>query len=257
MRARLLILLGVTAAWPACAAAAPVSGPHGTIDHQFTTKLPGKPTGSTFTGTYHAAGDPSGDPPYMRRMTFYPPKGMRYDTTVPERCTASDAELQLRGAAACPEGSRLGGGTGRGKFMDNETELRIDVFNNAGEQVMVTSSPLVATVGRGKFGPGGSITYETPTCFPAVGPGPCPVDSALQLGAAVTLKPYTRTSGGVTRSYLTTPPKCPRSGRWRGPVRFWWADGTGETIVTEQRCRRPAARKPRRRGGPKPRVHRR
>jgi hypothetical protein len=32
----------------------------------------------------------------------------RYDTSVPEQCTADDFELQFRGPAACPEGSRLG-----------------------------------------------------------------------------------------------------------------------------------------------------
>ena len=46
--------------------------------------------------------------PYMRRMTFYPPAGMRHDTSVPEQCTASDFELSMNGPAACPEGSLIG-----------------------------------------------------------------------------------------------------------------------------------------------------
>src|SRR4051794_37836832 len=92
------------------AAAQPVSGPRKTIDWNFTTAQPGAPTGFSFSGVYHAAGDPKGDPPYMRRMVFSPPPGTRMDTTVVPQCTASDLELAVRGPDACP-GSKLGGGT--------------------------------------------------------------------------------------------------------------------------------------------------
>ena len=227
----------IAVAAPAPAAAEPVSGPHQTIDHQYTTTQPGTPTGFHFTGTYHAANDPSGDPPYMRRMTFYPPAGFRYDTTVPARCTASDLELQLRGAAACPEGSKLASGTARGKFMGSETTLEVNQFNNEGGTVMVIRSPLVATVSRGRFGPDGSVTYESPTCYPAL--VTCPTDNALQMGSDVSGPPYVRDG----RAYATTPPKCPKSGAWQSPVRFWWADGSGETVVTKQPCTRPSTKK--------------
>lgn len=68
-------------------------------------------------GCYHAADDPSGNPPYMRRMVFDNPAGLRYDTSVPDHCTASDVELMTRGADACPAGSRLGGGTSTTAFL--------------------------------------------------------------------------------------------------------------------------------------------
>src|SRR3954469_9675461 len=91
-----LVACAVAAAAPALAA--PVSGPHETVDQGWTTTAPGAPSGFSFDGTYHAAGDPDGNPPYMRRMIFYNPPGTRYDTSVPERCTATDAELALRGS---------------------------------------------------------------------------------------------------------------------------------------------------------------
>ena len=224
-------------AWPAAAAAAPVDFAHGTIDQRWTTTKPNAPTGWSFQARYHAAGDKAGDPPYMRGMTFYPPAGTRYDTSVPGRCTASDLELQLRGAAACPEDSRMGGGTTTSKFMGETTTLEIDVFNNTNEMFNLIRSPGQASVSRGRFGPDGSITYESPTCFPnAAG---CPVDNALQTGSSVSAPPYIR----ETRSYLTTPPKCPKSGRWRASVRLWWADGTEDVVVSEYPCDRPAAKK--------------
>ena len=232
-----LLVVASACAWPGSAAAEPVSFPHGTIDHQFTTKQPNAPTGSSFKGFYHAANNPNGDPPYMRKMAFYPPPGMRYDTSVPERCTASDLQLQLERAAACPAGSRLGGGNARGKFMGQETLLEVEVFNNTGEQVMLIHTPMIATVSRGRLAPDGTVEYASPTCYPAL--VTCPADTALQLGSSVSSPPYVRDG----RSYATTPPKCPKAGSWSASVRFWWADGTEDTAVTKQPCTRPAAKK--------------
>jgi hypothetical protein len=234
------LALGVVAACPGAATAEPGSGPHGTIENRLTTTEPGAPTGSHFEGRYHAAGDPEGDPPYLRRMTFYPPAGMRYDRSVPDRCSASDLQLQLEGSGACPPGSRLGGGKAYGKFMGNETELNVETFNNTDEIVMVIRTPIVTTVSRGEFGPDGSITFESPTCYPALPPG-CPVDTALQLGSSVAQEPYTRTVDGEVRAYVTTPPTCPESGYWEQPVRFWWADGSEETMVPRAPCAAPPA----------------
>jgi hypothetical protein len=236
-RGAILALGCVAAALPATAAAEPVTFAHGTIDSRYTTTQPGAPTGFDYTGDYHAAGDPSGDPPYMRRMTSYPPPGYRYDTSVPERCTASDLQLQLEGPSACPEGSRLGRGTARGKFMGEETQLEIDLFNNAGEQVMLVHTPLLMTVSRGKIAPDNSITFASPTCYPAL--VTCPADTALQMGSKVSSPPYVRDG----RAYTSTPAKCPKAGHWQTLVRFWWADGTDDSVVTKQPCTRPAAKK--------------
>ena len=230
------LLVAALLAAPATAVAAPVSGPHEEVDNQLTTTAVDAAAGFHYTGRYHAAGDPEGDPPYMRRMVSYSPPGMRFDTSVPERCTASDLELALRGMAACPPGSRIGGGTADGKFMGSASTLEIDFVNNAGEQIIVARSPLFASVSRGKIHPDGSVEFATPTCFPALQPPGCPVDNALQLGSDITVPPLTRTVDGESRSYLTTPPSCPTTGHWETPIRFWWADGSVDTVVTQQPC---------------------
>src|SRR4051812_39449908 len=110
------MLFVAAGAWPAWSAATPVSGPHETVDQQFTTTQANAPTGFVYNGTYHAAGDPNGNPPYMRKMVTYNPAGQRFDTSVPKRCTASDAELMTQGAAACPAGSKVGAGTASAVF---------------------------------------------------------------------------------------------------------------------------------------------
>jgi hypothetical protein len=261
-----LVLLGA-ATLPVAAAATPVSGPHETIDSRYTTTRPNAPSGFSFSGTYHAAGDPSGYPPYMRKMVFYNRAGARYDTSVPERCSASDVELAAFGAAACPPGSRLGGGTTKTSFMGSSpTSVDVDFFNNSSEQIILARSPLLATVARGRIYRDGSVEFASPTCYPSLQPVGCPVDDVLQLESTINLPAYTRTVGGRTRSWLTMPRTCPASRHWDGPVRLWWADGTVDTVITSAPCtraggrrasvRRRAMHRPRRRGR-RARPHRR
>ena len=225
------------------AAAEPVSWSHGTLDARWTTTQPNTASGSSYDATYHAAGDPSSPPPYMRRMIFYNPHGARYDTAVPDRCTASDAELAVRGADACPPGSRLGGGQAEVAFGGRfPATTHLDLFNNTNEQIIIARSPVVTTVSRGRIHPDGSIEFASPTCWPTVGDAPCPADTVLQVRSSMRVPPYTRTIDGVERSYLTTPPKCPGTGYWEGPVWFSWADGSEETVVSRTACTTPAER---------------
>ena len=238
MRRGLIVLLAL-GAWPATAAAAPVSFTHGTLDSQLTTTKPGTPAGGSYDARYHAAGNPDGDPPYMDRMIFYEPAGMRRDTSVPAQCTASDAELALRGRDACPPGSQIGHGDSTTKFMGEPTDVELDMFNNANEQIILARSPLVTTIARGKIHPDGSIEFASPTCFPAVPGVTCPVDTVLQVRTHMDIPLYRDSAG---RSYLTTPPKCPKVGYWQTRIHFWWADGTEDHVVTKQRCARKPAK---------------
>ena len=234
------LLLVAAGAGASPAGADPVSFEHGTIDHRFTTTQPGAPSGFNFDARYHAAGNPDAHPPYMRRMAFYSAEGLRYDTSVPDRCTASDVELALRGAAACPSGSRLGGGTTETAFMGGSTTtVELEFFNNTNEQIILARSPVLTTVARGKIHADGSVEFASPTCYPSVPGATCPVDNVLQLASSMQVPPYTeRAADGSLRSWLTTPPTCPKSRRWRASVRFWWADGSEDTVAVEYACTR-------------------
>ena len=233
-------LLAAGLVTPVSAGASRVNGPHETIDWRLTATAPGAPTGFTFVGRYHAAGSSQRHPPYMRRVVSYPPPGLRYDSSVPARCSASDLQLALRGPAACPAGSRLGGGTTTTAFLGTfPSTLKIDVFNDTNQQVFVARSPLFATVSRGRIRPDGSTEFASPTCYPST---PlftrCPVDDVLQLASSITVAPYTRLQHGRLRSYLTAPADCPRSGAWRTTVRLWFADGSVDTVRPATRCHR-------------------
>ena len=234
------VLLAVAAG---AAHAEPGSGPRATVDQTFTTSAPSSPTGIGFSGTYHAEGDPDADPPFMERMAYFPPEGMRYDTRVPDACTASDLELQMRGPAACPEGSRLGDGTSKGVFfvpftdgvvLDRYTH-NVYVMNNVKEQIVLVEAEGYAVV-RGRFRRDGSLVFELPTCFPTPPTGECVEDHVLQTATSSFLPEYTRSVGGELRSYATTPPTCPGSGYWETRIRLWWSTGDVDDVVTKQPC---------------------
>lgn len=234
------VALVLVAACSASAAAQPVEGPHETVDWTFSTTQPGAPTGFAFSGTYHAAGDPNGEPPYMRKMVFTPPPGFRYDSSALPQCTASDLELAVRGPDACPAGSRLGGGTTAGiiyepfrhDFVFDHFEHPLDVVNGVNEQILLVHSEGY-TVVRGKVAPDGTQEFVVPSCFP-VPPTGCADDYVLQLKSTSSLAPG---------RYATTPPVCPAAGYWSSTIRFWWSDGSSDSVATKQPCARPRAAK--------------
>jgi hypothetical protein len=237
------VLWALSALLPGVVAAEPVSGPRETVDQGFTTTRPGTATGLSYKGTYHAAGDEKGAPPYLPRMVFVYPRGFRFDTSVPDRCSATDPELEVRGPDACPAGSRLGEGTTEGLFMapithsfvfDHYTH-HLYVVNGANGQIMLIESEGF-TVVRGKFQPDGSQVFNSPTCFPSPPAGGCPDNYILQLGSTTSIAPYTKTVGGAVRSYATTPSKCPRRGYWGTTVEFSWSDGSTDSVVSKQPC---------------------
>lgn len=248
---RWIALLSVSLAlalWPACAVARPASGPRESVDEAFTTTAPAGSTGLAYRGAYHASDDPNGNPPYMRRMTFYLPAGMRLDTSVPDRCAAPDVVLQAEGPDACSAGSRIGAGTTEGllfepfahAFVLDHFQHNLYLLNGANEQILLVQSEGY-TVVRGHIHPDGSIEFGPPTCFPSPPTGQCPDDYVLQLKSTNVIPPYTRASGGHPRSYATTPPTCPSSGAWQTTIKFWWADGSVDGVASREPCSGSAA----------------
>ena len=244
-----LLVLASCALAPAAAWARPASGPRETVDQRFSTPRPGTATGVSFSARFHSAGNHKGNPPYLRRMVIRPPKGFRYDTSAPARCSAPDVALQALGPDACPPASRIGTGSVTGIFYEpirhdfifDRYWHHVDVVNNTNEQIVLVHAEGYA-VARGHLRPDGSIEFEPPTCFPTPPTG-CVDDYVRQLSSSSVIPAYTRKVGGRVRSYATTPPTCPASGQWATQVRLWWANGAVDSVVTKQPCgrRRSAA----------------
>jgi hypothetical protein len=227
------------AAWPAAALAIPGSGPHETVDITLSSAASGASAGLTYVATYHAAGDPQGLPPALRRIVIVGPPGAGGDTSVPGRCDASDTQLKLMGEAACPPDSRVGSGvvTVRATTSSQPETYDTTLFNADHQQIELV-----------KFGAGGigvarssingtTIDGTVPTCITGgQPPSGCPSDEVEILSQRLTTTPLSVGAGTSRRDYLTTPPTCPATGRWQTHVTFYYADGSVETVVTEELC---------------------
>jgi hypothetical protein len=222
-------------AWPAAATAAPASGPRETVDITVTTTAPATSAGLTYAAAYHAAGDPGGDPQALRRIAVLAPAGTRVDTTVPDRCAASDQQLELMGDAACPPGSRVGSGQVTVKVLGGPpSTYPTSVFNADHAQLeLVKSGDRGIAVARSTIDENGNIDGEVPTCITGgTAPSGCPFDQS----ALISQKLTTEALAAGSRAYLRTPPSCPASGSWETRVLLTYADGVTDAVTPQQPC---------------------
>ena len=170
---------------------------------------------------------------------------MRASTrTCPTSARRADVELEFQGPAACPPGSLLGEGKASGifympithSFEVDRFDHHLDVINNANEQILLIHAEDYA-IARGKYLPDGSIEFDSQTCYPEPATG-CLDDYILQVHSETSVPVYTNSRG----SYMTTPPTCPSTGDWTTTIRFWWADGTTDSVDSKQPCTPTACR---------------
>jgi hypothetical protein len=171
--------------------------------------------------------------------TILPP-GAKYDTSVPESCTASDAELMLEGGAACPAGSAIGGGvitvdTGipGARIVTADAEF----FNNAtdpdGEFIYVNTVRGTALRVIIRADVTKTSTVTTATFLPGTPPDGGAIDTV-----DIEIDSVSRLVDGKRRNYITTPRKCPKAKHWTTRVEFTYPDGVTEGVDTEVPCKR-------------------
>jgi hypothetical protein len=210
--------------------------------YRFTTTQPGAPTGFSLSVDFHDPANPGGKPYSVARMIVRGPAGTVIDTSLPDQCKATDAQLLAQGATACPAGSRIGGGTivsdtgSTGAFPPRFVTNRVDNFNNANELIGVadaTDSPVVPgvtrTVTRSPIN--GTTTISD---FPAF-PGNPPPDS---FSAISTIRLAGSAYVRGARAYARTPPTCPSSGSWIVELTFTYRDGVAQTVHSPTPCSR-------------------
>jgi hypothetical protein len=212
-------------------------GSRQSASYTLSQKQPGKSSAERFVFDYVNPDDSAAKPPAVRRVVTVLPLKARYDTSAPGRCTATDAELMLQGASACPAGSRLGGGevtvdtgaAGPGRFVEADVEF----FNNTGEFIYLNTvrDTGARTVIRAEVRRRKTITVVDPPL-----PGTPPDGGAIDT-VDVTVAGVRRVRGGERRNYITTPPHCPKRGYWVTAVRFIYGDGVGQTVKNRVRCR--------------------
>src|SRR5215212_425292 len=195
----------------------------------FTTRATGSPSGRVFYDEYFDAEDPEAKPPAVQHVHIQFPKGTRIDTAAVPLCTASDAELMAQGASACDPKSQIGtevfsfdtGFEGPNRIVTND----IAFLNNTDELIILTQEREtgVRVVVRGQ------VTRDT-------------VDFEL------TPLPGTPPDGGADKredatypvtGWLTTPPTCPKSGKWTFRIDYTFRNGEKVTRTSDSPCNQP------------------
>jgi hypothetical protein len=214
------------------AAAAAQTGSRQTAELSFLETEPGASTGFTLEIDYVNPEDPSAKPPAVRRVVQRFAEGTRIDTSIPERCGATDPQLMLQGADACPAGSRVGSGTvtvdtGQpGRFIVADTVF----LNNTDELILVSTDRGTGArvVTRAAVEKDRIVTELAPL------PGSPPDGGAIDV-VDFRIDKVTRVVGGEERGYVTTPATCPAGG-WVNSISFTYADGVTQTTSNGSGC---------------------
>ena len=187
---------------------------------------PAAPATALFKAGFRKKGDPAAKPPAVTALVIDPPVGTGLGRASVERCTADDLALMLRGAAACPAGSRIGGGgltvmTGIGPLID---PLAFDASIFATPTGFVEVAALKGggpTVALDRFRVQGRRIIASPPATPG---GPPDGRSAVY-----------DVEFRIGRRYVHTPAACPRGG-WLTSARAEFADASTASTRGVQPC---------------------
>jgi hypothetical protein len=203
----------------------------------FNTTHPNTPTGVFLKSEW--LGDRPGEKPHtIVDDIFGLASGARYDFSVPAVCHATDEQLYLNGAAACPKASQVAKGVVEldiGKsvwILPRIIKTNVTVFN-AGPGKLIdlaissnTGIP-IPSVGRPTISGTGILTKN-----PAV-PGFPPPDKFVAVKSDV-FHFFKITKAG--KGFITTPPTCPASGFWTNSLFSRYHGGKTNTVTSRSRC---------------------
>jgi hypothetical protein len=194
----------------------------------FTTRTPATPSGRVFHDEFFDAHDASAKPPAVQHVHLQLPKGARFDTSAVPRCTASDAELMAQGPSACDPRSQVGsevysfdtGVDGPNRIVVND----IAFLNNRDELIILSRERQSGT----RVAVRGKITRDTFDFDLPPLPGTPPDGGADK-----------REDGTYpVTGWLTTPPSCPKDGKWTFRVDYTFRNGERVTRTSDSPCTR-------------------
>lgn len=237
-RSALLASLAVVATATPAARADYASGAHGRIEVSTGTRATSAPTSLTYAARLHAARDPEREPPALRDLRIRLPAGMRIDTSLLPRCTASELTLRLLGERACPSAAKVGTGIATVRQVGlGVATFPTAIYNAPGDLLeLILLGDRVVGVAH-TYVRGRTLDGPIPTCITGgQPPRGCPFDQVILLANRLTVR---RISVG-DRAYVRTPETCPRSRRWDFPTTLRFADGSLDRVVPRSRCARRA-----------------
>jgi hypothetical protein len=203
----------------------------------FNTAHPNTPTGVFLKSEW--LGDRPGEKPHtITDDIFGLDPGARFDFSVPAVCHATNEQLLLKGAAACPRASEVAFG-----------EVDLDI----GAAVLIFPRILRSHVTVFNGGPGKlidlAVSFNTGIPIPAVDrptvtgtgiftknpalPGVPPPDKFVAVKSDL-FHFFKITKGG--KGFIMTPPTCPASGFWTNTLVSHYHRGKTNTVSSRSPC---------------------
>jgi hypothetical protein len=231
-RAVCMIAVGAAALIPTVAAFAQ-PGDREAATAGFTKKRPGVVTGDFFRAVIKDPSNPSGKPPAVRRIVEVVPAGSKTDPKAIPHCHASDQQLMVQGASACPPGSHFGDGfaefvTGFGAPID-PVVFDVKVFYTGSGALNLATERRTGT----RFVTHTAYKGEKAISDFAPIPGGPPDGQTVLRRTALNMRPQVSASG---RAFFSTPCRCPRSGHWTFRLVFTYADGVTQEKDSSSPC---------------------
>lgn len=233
------LALGLLAAFALTAADASAGGggARQIVTDHWSSRLPGTSAGRTYGVDFVDPANPGGKPPAVGHVRLQLPSGARFDTDAIPRCEATDVQLMLEGAGACPGGSMLGtmqltfdtGLSGGLRYLN----ANVTFLNAHAQLIFLAQDPTtgVRTVFRS------TVTSQTLESDIPILPG-TPPDGAADRRERGTFLARSSARG----NYLTTPPTCPPNHQWVERETYTYRDGVTQTVEIPQPCTEPAPR---------------
>jgi hypothetical protein len=197
----------------------------------FALASPAVATNLAVDVTYRSPADPEAKPPAATLARLELPVGTRFNNDSVPVCTASDVQLRLLGRAACPAGSKVGGGqlVGMTGLPVPDDRLVADVVGyNTGDGVamvaFVPNTSVVVAIDRASTQ--GNVFTARPPLIPG---GPPDLYTAIRTINLV----FPAGTG-----FVTTPDRCSADRRWDYSATLGFADGTTQTATGVIPCTR-------------------
>jgi hypothetical protein len=220
------------------AAAGAAAAPPVDFSFGFSSTQPGAPADAALYILYkdpENPDDPDGQPPALTRVEVAAPSGTVFDGTAVPACLASNDELMLRGAAACPEPTGVGNGFASvvNAFGPPLEPFTADVtLFNYGDGIieLLRFEGAINVVDRARF--------ESPSTM-VLNPPVVPGITEREFRFA-----YRGMPRGAGKAFITTPPDCPPSRMWTSRLTYTVTTGATYSAESATPCTPAAAGRP-------------
>lgn len=228
------VALSVLVATAPSVAAAP---PRQKYSEVFTTTRAGAPTGALLKVDW--LGDRPGEKPHsIVDDVFSLAPGARFDFSVPAVCTASDADLEAAGGAACPKASEVAYGEvdlDQGQAANGFPRIvrtELTTFDGGPGKLISLAVTLntgkpISTVDRSTVTGTDIVTQNPPL------PGSSPPDPFVAVRSD-RIHFLAISKGG--HGFITTPRTCPASGTWTNRAVFQYHGGAAVRATSTSPC---------------------